>query len=166
MADVLADRFRRWFVYERDAFSKAVASLDTVPADRRDGREYRKAVALLGHLALARATWLHRLGAGPAPPGLFLDEDGVDLGQVTAEWRATADAWAAHLDRLTDADLARVFDYRSYDGGHFRNRVEDILVTTFSHSFYHRGQVAVLVKAAGGTPAVTDFVFWCREPVA
>lgn len=166
MADELAARFRRWFEYERDAHQKVFASLDTVPADRRTGPEYKKAVALMGHLAVARQMWLYRLGGGPRPPGpLFLDDTGPDLATVRAEWAATADLWDAYLGRLTDADLAREFEYRSMDGGHFRNRVEDALATLFGHSSYHRGQVAVLVRAAGGTPAITDFVFWCREPV-
>ena len=26
-------------------------------------------------------------------------------------------------------------------------------------------QIAVLVRAAGGTPAVTDLIYWCRQPV-
>ena len=34
-----------------------------------------------------------------------------------------------------------------------------------SHSWYHRGQIATLVRALGAEPAVTDFVFWSRELV-
>lgn len=166
MADVLADRFRRWFVYERDAHAKAFASLDTVPPDRRDGPEYKKAVALMGHPAVARQMWLYRLGGGPCPAGPpFLDDADPDLATVRAEWDATAAGWDAYLVGLTDADSVKEFEYQAYDGGRFRNRVEDALATLFGHSSYHRGQVAVLVRAAGGTPAATDLIYWCREPV-
>lgn len=44
--------------------------------------------------------------------------------------------------------------------------VEDILTQLFGHSWYHRGQIALLVRACGGQPAETDFVFWTREPVS
>jgi uncharacterized damage-inducible protein DinB len=30
------------------------------------------------------------------------------------------------------------------------------------HSHYHRGQIATLVRQAGATPAVTDFIVFCR----
>jgi len=31
-------------------------------------------------------------------------------------------------------------------------------------SWYHRGQIAALVRAMGAEPAVTDLVFWARQP--
>ena len=74
-------------------------------------------------------------------------------------------AWAAYLDGLTEAGLDRAFEYKSLDAGSFRNLTGDILTQLFGHSLYHRGQIASLVKAAGGEPAVTDFVFWSREPI-
>ena len=74
MANELADRFRRWFEYEQDAHAKVLASFDTVPPDRRDGREFKKAVALLGHVVAARRVWLFRFGILPTAGALFLDD--------------------------------------------------------------------------------------------
>ena len=165
MADVLADRFREWFVYERDAHAKVFASLGTVPENRREGPEYQKAVSLMAHLAVGRQVWLHRLGVGPAPLRPLFDDASPTLPEVVAEWDAAAAGWDPYLAGLTDADLARDVEYRSYDGGRFRNRLDEILVQMFGHSWYHRGQVATLVRAAGGTPAITDLIFWCRRPV-
>ena len=165
MADELIARFRRWFEYERDAHAKVLASLDTVPADRRGGAEYRKAVSLLGHIVGARRIWLERLGVVPPSGNPLFPEEGADLPAVAGEWREVAAAWDGYLAGLADADLDREFEYQSYDGGRFRNRVEDILATLYGHSWYHRGQIAVLVRAAGGVPAATDLVYWCREPV-
>jgi uncharacterized damage-inducible protein DinB len=66
---------------------------------------------------------------------------------------------------VDDDELTREFEYQSLDAGRFRNRIEDILAQLFGHSSYHRGQIAMLVRAAGGQPAITDLVFWCRQPV-
>lgn len=162
MADELIARFRRWFEYERDAHAKVFASLATVPAERQGGPEYRKAVSLLGHIVIARRLWLGRLGAGPLGVGSVFPDHG-DAARVADEWREVEAAWADYLARLSDADLARAFDYQSLDAGRFRNKVEDILAQLFGHSSYHRGQIAMLVRAAGGTPAATDLVYWCRE---
>lgn len=163
MPQSAVEQYRRWFEYERDAHAKMLASLDTVPADRRAGAEYRKAVALIGHLAGARRIWLYRLGGAPAPPAALFPENS-ELPAAVADLHDVQDRWAGYYGRLTDAELDRVFEYRSWDGGTFRNRVEDVLTQLFGHSSYHRGQIASLVKAAGGEPAITDFVFWCREP--
>ena len=62
MARTLASRFSRWFEHERDAHAKVVRSLETVPADRRAGPEFQRAVSILAHVAGARKVWLVRLG--------------------------------------------------------------------------------------------------------
>jgi len=164
MADVLIARFRQWFEYEEDAHAKVLASLDTIPADRREGPEYRKAVSLFAHIVAARRVWLGRLGVLPPAGGLFPNDP--NLADVVGQWETVRSAWAKYLAGLTDADLERVFEYQSLDSGKFRNRVEEILAQLYGHSWYHRGQIAVRVRAAGGTPAITDLIFWCREPVA
>ena len=162
MSDAMSARYRRWFEYEVDSHQKVLASLATVPAEQHDSAAYRKAVELLAHIVAGRQIWLHRLDATTdAPSALF--PQGGSLDQVKADLSAIELRWIDYLARLTDAELARVFEYRSYDGGRFRNRVEDVLTQMFGHSLYHRGQIAMLVRSAGGEPAKTDFVFWARE---
>ncbi len=162
MANELTDRFRRWFEYEQDAHAKVLASFDTVPPDRRDSPEFRKAVSLLAHIVGARRVWLGRMGAAPPFSGLFSEE--TDVERVAADWREVGELWSRHLATLDDAAIARIFEYQSFDAGRFRNSVEEILTQLFGHSWYHRGQIATLVRAAGGQPAATDFVYWCRLP--
>jgi uncharacterized damage-inducible protein DinB len=161
----MTERFRRWYEYEQDAHAKVLRSLETVPEGRRSSAEFHKAVDLLGHIDAARRMWLFRFGVSSRPPDSLFPQ-GVSLPEVTANFRDTQEGWSAYLNNLDDAALARSFEYQSLDSGRFRNRVEDILAQLFGHSWYHRGQIATLVRAAGGEPAITDFVFWCREPVA
>src|SRR5262245_57236312 len=67
-----ADRYRRWFEYERDAHDKVIRSLESVPGDRRSSPEYRRAVTILAHIAVARQMWLYRFGqAKDRPPSFF-----------------------------------------------------------------------------------------------
>ena len=164
MAEELAGRFRRWFEYEKDAHAKVIRSLETVPADRRSSPEYRRAVGLLGHLVMARRLWLGRFGAAPILTAPLFPE-GAALPAVITQWQQVESLWTEYLAQLTDADIARSFEYQSLDAGRFRNRMEDILAQLFGHSWYHRGQIAMLIQATAGEPAVTDLVFWCREPV-
>jgi uncharacterized damage-inducible protein DinB len=164
MSDMMAKRYRRWFEYEKDAHAKVVRSLETVPVDRRPTPEFRRAVAILDHIVAARRVWLYRLGLveGEAPP--FFREN-PELAEVVSTLRIAEDRWVDYLSRITDEDLDRVFEYQSWDGGRFRNQIADVLTQLFGHSWYHRGQIAMLVRIAGGEPAVTDLIYWCREPV-
>jgi uncharacterized damage-inducible protein DinB len=164
MSEGLADRFRKWFTYEQTAHAKVVRSLETVPADRRQSPEYQKAVAWLSHLVMARTVWLGRLGVMPLPGGtLFPDK--VELADVVADLRSIQERWSLYLATLSDEALSGTIEYKSIDGGRFRNSLEDILTQLFGHSSYHRGQIATLIRSAGGEPAATDYIYWCREPI-
>lgn len=159
-----AAHYRRWFDYEKDAHAKVLVSLESVPAERRMTPEFQRAVAIFGHIAAARKVWLARLGViEAAAPTLF--PAGVELSKIAEDLRGIQDRWEDYLRRLTDEELDRNAEYQSLDAGQFRTRVEDILTQLFGHSWYHRGQIAMLVRAAGGEPAVTDLIYWCREPV-
>jgi uncharacterized damage-inducible protein DinB len=164
MSQHLADRYRRWFQYEKDSHAKVLASLESVPSHLRSTPAFEKAVSLLAHIAAARQLWLWRFGvASEAPRDIF--PTGLALAEIAGRIEAVQAAWSDYLGRLDDTELARTFEYQSLDSGRFRNTVEDILTQLFGHSWYHRGQIASLVRAAGGEPAATDFVYWTREAI-
>lgn len=165
MARELAARFQRWFEYEHDAHAKVLRSLESVPAERRSSPEFHRAVAILAHVAAARKVWLIRLGLLPGQQEPLVPQ-GVGFAEVAELLQAVHGPWADYLARVTDEEIGRDFEYQSLDAGRFRNRIEDVLAQLFGHSWYHRGQIALLVRAAGGEPAVTDLIYWCRESVA
>lgn len=157
-------RFQRLLDYERDAHRKTIESLRSVPEADRSGSEYGRAVSILAHMAAARCVWLYRLGAlAERPRDLFPQE--VDIDKVAADLHAAEQRWVKHLATLCDEDLSRVIEYQTTEGARFRNSLEEILTQLYGHSLYHRGQIAMLVKNAGGTPAATDFIYWARVPV-
>jgi uncharacterized damage-inducible protein DinB len=159
----MIDRYRRWFEYEKDSHAKTFESLSAVAPALRASEEFGKALYLMGHIIAGRRMWLFRLG--------FLDETAelfpgvTDLEDLSAQLLGMEAIWSKYLSQLDEAELSRVFEYRSYEGGHFRNTVEDILTQLFGHSWYHRGQIAMLLRSIGAEPAVTDIVFWAREPL-
>jgi len=163
----IADRYRRWFAYEKDAHEKTLLSLGTVAAERRSHPSFRKAVSLVGHLVAARALWLHRFGIRPTGPtsAAELVPENLTLDELASRLRDMNQEWSDYLASLDDTELSRVFEYRALEGDRYRNRVEDLLTQLFGHSWYHRGQVASLVRDLGGEPAVTDYLFWVRERV-
>jgi uncharacterized damage-inducible protein DinB len=163
MNDSMIDRYRRWFEYERDSHAKTLDSLNAVADELRASEQFRKAVYLLGHIVAARRMWLFRFGVVKENAELFPQE--ASLTEIPAQLSEMETLWSKHLSQIDDAELARVFEYQSYEGGRFRNSIEEILTQLFGHSWYHRGQIAMLLRSIGAEPAVTDYVFWAREPV-
>jgi uncharacterized damage-inducible protein DinB len=158
------ERYRRWFEYEQDAHRKTLGSLRTVPADRRDSAEWQKACSLFAHLFAARRVWRARLGEPVTEPTDFFPAE-LTLEELETMAETEQHGWSNYLEQADDDELARIYDYRRSDGVPFRNSVEDTLTHMFAHSFYHRGQIAALVRVMGGEPAATDFIFWARDAI-
>jgi len=156
----LADRFRRWYEYERDCNAKSLAMLGSVPVERRGAAEFQKAVDRMAHLVAARRRWLQRLGHLPEAPGLF--PQGATLADLAALVADTEAAWVAYLERLDEKELARALEWEVADGRRYRWDVEGVLTQVFGHAWYHRGQIAQLVALLGGKPVDTDYIFWCK----
>jgi uncharacterized damage-inducible protein DinB len=161
MSENMIERYRRWFDYEKDSHAKTIASLHAVPDEMRNAEAFRRAVYLMGHIVAARRMWLFRLGVTGQNAELFPPD--VTLEQVTDQISEMETLWSAYLIGVDDFDLEQVFEYQSYEGPRFRNTIEEILTQLFGHSWYHRGQIAQLVRSMGMEPAVTDFVFWTRK---
>lgn len=160
---MIAERYQRRFEYEQDSNAKVLASLHGVPEQLRSAAPFQKALDLMAHLVAARNTWLHRLGHGSQPADLFPTQTSLaDLPALVDEMQA---AWSVYFKKLTDDEVARRFEYRSYDGQRFSDTVDDVLTQLYGHSLYHRGQIAMILRSIGAEPAVTDFVYWTREAV-
>jgi uncharacterized damage-inducible protein DinB len=164
MNEKMIDRYRRWFEYEKDSHAKTFDSLNAVTEELRESEAFRKAVYLMGHIVAARRMWLFRLGVLTNKVELFPTE--IELSELPGQISEMETSWSMYLDQLNDDELARVFEYQSYEGQRFRNTIEEILAQLFGHSWYHRGQIALLLRSIGAQPAMTDFVFWSREPIA
>jgi uncharacterized damage-inducible protein DinB len=158
----LADRFRRWYEYERDCNAKSLQMLESVPVERRQEADFQKAVDRMAHLVAARHRWLQRLGLRSEAPGLF--PQGTVLADLPALIADVESGWVAYLSRLGDTELARVMEWQTADGRRYRWDVEGILTQTFGHAWYHRGQIAQLVANLGGNAVDTDYIFWCKLP--
>ena len=159
----MIENYRRWFFYERNAHALVLQSLQGVESAQRSSPSFQRAVDLLAHIAAARRMWLFRFGVLNENTELFPKDVAFEI--LPSLFEEMEERWTEYLDKITDSDLERVFEYTSYEGKRFRNTIGDILTQLFGHSWYHRGQIAALVRAMGAEPAVTDFVYWAREAV-
>ena len=71
--------------------------------------------------------------------------------------------WQAYLHDLPPAAFDKQVAYRNSQREPWASRVEDILTHVLMHSAYHRGQIALEMRAAGAEPAYTDFIHAVRN---
>lgn len=119
----------------------------------------RRALTFYAHVLGAEAVWLARLAERHPDvavwPTLTIDE----AASLAARNATDFDALVASLE---SGDAHQVIDYRNSAGREFRDTIEDILLHVALHGSYHRGQVALLIRGAGGEPASTDYIAFIR----
>lgn len=159
---MLVDYFRGLLACESEANRRAIDSLESIPADRRAGPAYERAMRLIPHCQVARRVWLWRLQgtAYESPTEWFPFRSAAEQREECARRDRE---WGAYLASLTDDDLARGCVYTSSEGVRYASTVRDVLSHVFNHSTYHRGQVARLVTECGGARASTDYIALTRR---
>ena len=111
----------------------------------------------LAHLVVTKRVWYCRVAGVPYENVFFPD---LTLSECQTVLDEGDRQWAAYLAKLTSADLDKVISYKDSAGNPYERKLRDILRHVILHGQHHRGQVASHVKAAGGTPAKTDFIYY------
>lgn len=118
------------------------------------------AFRIVAHLLAAERVWLLRLRgedstAMPIWPELSLQ----DMADLSDENR---DDYAAYLAATSPEQLEETITYQNSAGITFHTRAIDILTHVALHGNYHRGQVARMIRLAGGEPINTDYITYVR----
>lgn len=148
------DALARLYAHMRWADTRAREALRDSP-----GALVERALELYCHVLGAEHVWLTRLRGDQATVAVW-PRLSVRDAEVLAEQLHTS--FDAYLDSLRPGDLDRDVTYANSAGQEFTSRVEDILLHVALHGSYHRGQVAMLIRDGGGTPAPTDYIAFVR----
>src|SRR5512140_1443482 len=122
-----------------------------------------RAVKLLAHILSAQWLWLERMKGVPQSlpvwPEWTLEEIEAQLPKLKREWKI-------FLGEKKAAELALRFQYTNTKGDHYSSTVGDTAMHVAMHGADHRGQIALLVRDAGGEPAYTDYIHAVRTEKA
>lgn len=148
------DHFVRMFSYDHWANRECLAAL------RAAGSTNPKVLRLVAHTISAQKLWLERIlrqpQSMPVWPSSTIEECSALVDSMAAAWRE-------FLDRMPPDGFADKVEYRNSKGEPWLSRVEDVLTHVLMHSAYHRGQVALEMRASGLEPAYTDFIHAVRK---
>jgi uncharacterized damage-inducible protein DinB len=147
---------RRTYRYNGWANQRAIESI------KQMSPHSQKALKALSHLVLAEQAWLSRITTPTDSTGAnyWQELNLEDCLQVNAENQQT---FQSLLEEADEDSLDKIIVYKNSKGAEFHTPVRDILQHVSMHSMYHRGQIAAAVKAEGGAPLYTDFIFYLRE---
>jgi len=119
-----------------------------------------RSLKLLAHIVSAERLWLERLRLQkqtyPVWPQFTLEQCKLEVAELPGLWKN-------YLAALGEAGLSRSLTYKNTQGESFTSKKQDILLHVVMHSAYHRGQIAADMRAAGFTPAYTDFIHAARQ---
>lgn len=119
--------------------------------------ELEKAEQLFSHVLSAQHVWMKRILGEKEELGIWQLHDRKLFSKIH-------NSNFLMIDKILDQiELENEIKYRNSSGQEFSNKVKDILFHVVNHSTYHRGQIATLLKAAGISPPVTDYIMLKRQ---
>jgi uncharacterized damage-inducible protein DinB len=121
-----------------------------------------KAISALTHLLIAEKTWLRRFQTEQDSTGANFWPD-ASLADCEALADDMARDYQAFINSLTEESLDSLASYKNSKGTAYQTAYRDMLMHVMLHSAYHRGQVAMAIRAEGGEPANTDYIGFVRE---
>ncbi len=149
----MLDYLRRLFAHLRWADEQALKALQAA------SNPPQKAIDIYAHVLGAEHVWLSRLRQVPAAIAIW---PSMGLGDCVLLAQANAEQYEQFVATLDAPALDRDVPYTNSAGTSFRSTVGDILLHVALHGSYHRGQVALLLRDAGATPAPTDYIAFVR----
>ncbi|HMD16952.1 MAG TPA: DinB family protein [Terriglobales bacterium] len=154
--------FLRMFAYDSWANRECLAAMRAAPPISVDTSA--NTVGRMAHILSAQKLWLERIlkqpQSMPVWPTATIADCMALADEMSSRWRNYLTQLAAQLPPVSLDDKA---EYRNSKGELWSSRVEDILTHVLFHSAYHRGQIALQMRAAGFQPAYTDFIHAVRQ---
>ncbi|MCK6543045.1 DinB family protein [bacterium] len=149
------DQLQTQWAYDRWADARTYASI------RALGMGRARSVQLFSHLVEAKRLWFLRItGEYKHVKGVWND---WSLEECESQLQTVERQWIDFMTSQTDDALENTITYTNTQGQSFSNTINEIITHVLYHSTYHRGQIAMEVRKAGGTPAQTDYITFCRE---
>jgi uncharacterized damage-inducible protein DinB len=116
----------------------------------------------LAHIWGAEWIWLERF-QGRSPSSLPDTTQFQDMAGLRERWDELEGRLLGFVRGLAQADLDRVFEYKTLKFGVYRNPLWESMQHLANHGTYHRGQVTTLLRQLGAQPIATDLMHFYRE---
>jgi uncharacterized damage-inducible protein DinB len=163
-----AEDIRSLFEYNSWANHRALescAALGNEQFTRDLGSSFKSVRDTLAHICDVEWLWLERFH-GRSHSAMPPASNYADLAAIRARWEDVERDLNDFVASLTDADLARVFEFKTTQGVPQAQPGGQMLQHLANHGTYHRGQIATMLRQLGAKGQGTDMIFFFRERAA
>jgi uncharacterized damage-inducible protein DinB len=116
----------------------------------------------LAHICGAEWIWLERF-QGRSPASLPDTTQFNDVASLQTHWNEVEARLLKFVREIKQADLDRVFEYKTLKFGVYKNPLWQSMQHVVNHGTYHRGQVTTMLRQHGAQPVLTDLMHFYRE---
>jgi uncharacterized damage-inducible protein DinB len=141
---------------------EAASALSTEQFVKPMGSSFGSVRDTLAHIYGTEWIWLERF-QGRSPSSLPDTTQFQDMASLRERWDELEARLLGFARGLAQADLDRVFEYKTLKFGVYRNPLWQSMQHLVNHGSYHRGQVTTLLRQQGAQPIATDLMHFYRE---
>jgi uncharacterized damage-inducible protein DinB len=154
-------------LYEYNAWAdrrvlEAASALTKEQFTKQLGSSFSSVRDTLSHIYGGEWVWLERF-QGRSPSAFPDDSEFADIVKLKASWAVLEPALLNFVRGLTQEDLDRVMEYKTFKFGVYRNPLWQSMQHLVNHGTYHRGQVTTMLRQLGAQPILTDLMHFYRE---
>ena len=155
-------RYNHW---QNDSLVNAASTLTDEDRWAERGAFWGSIGATFRHIYWADFLWLARFGVVEAPKiTSFADAQAhIDWDEFVGQRRDLDAVICDWADGMGQADIDGVLTYKSISYGELSNPKAPLIVHIFNHATYHRGQIHMMLTAAGAKPDDTDIPIMPQE---
>jgi uncharacterized damage-inducible protein DinB len=135
------------------------ANKEVLASFRGANRIPPRPLQLMSHIIGAEFVWLTRIKSEKSPLAVWPE---LSLGECEQAISDLFTLWSQYLEQLLPERIAHLINYKNSKGEPWSSSIQDIVIHVAFHSAYHRGQIAADMRAAGFTPAYTDYIHGVR----
>jgi len=139
------------FGMNRDANLKMTGAIKKLP-------EQDECIKHLSHLANCQYKWLDRINIFPDESQLDWWDPVYTLDELPDRFEESSNQWIDYLSGMNDDEIESVKQYKGYDGSTWEAKLKDIALQLIFHSFHHRAQIQMMIRAQGSKPGFIDYI--------
>lgn len=151
--------------YNAWASSRVFAAVETISGEdftRNLKTGHGSIHGTLTHMVAAEKIWLSRMVGAP-DKAMVAPAEVPAFADVKSLWEKTGYEMAKFLGGLSDRKLQDTFTMTVASGRTYTHQIWQAFQHVVDHSTYHRGQIAVLMRQLGYTPASMGLMAFHRE---